>query len=255
MFVVRRYSREGGANIVFEKEGATDAHTQQRVTSENYYYRYLKGNDGKSCIWATISIWKVSVDDLDIPWQWNYNGMKEKEKKGSSNEYKTVKRRLFQRKIFPFDSYYLEFDLIIVRARVKERNSIHSRMIGRETRKRVQEGCRRTFEKFDSFISRNGGRKKNLKSASSSRPPPPLESWRFRLHRKEWAWRNRSSDKFLRQGLNREKILSTYASDRFYLRFRTFLFPPFLSPTLSLAPLQRFYTIFYIYILYGGTVK
>lgn len=175
MFVVRRYSREGGANIVFEKEGATDAHTQQRVTSENYYYRYLKGNDGKSCIWATISIWKVSVDDLDIPWQWNYNGMKEKEKKGSSNEYKTVKRRLFQRKIFPFDSYYLEFDLIIVRARVKERNSIHSRMIGRETRKRVQEGCRRTFEKFDSFISRNGGRKKNLKSASSSRPPPSLE--------------------------------------------------------------------------------
>lgn len=123
MFVVRRYSREGGANIIFEKEGATDAHTQQRVTSENYYYRYLKGNDGKSCIWATISIWKVSVDDLDIPWQWNYNGMKEKEKKGSSNEYKTVKRRLFQRKIFPFDSYYLEFDLIIVRARVKERKS------------------------------------------------------------------------------------------------------------------------------------
>ena len=81
----------------------------------------------------------------------------------------------FGGKYFPSILIIFEFDLIIVRARVKERNSIHSRMIGRETRKRVQEGCRRTFEKFDSFISRNGGRKKNLKSASSSRPPPSLE--------------------------------------------------------------------------------
>lgn len=153
----------------------------------------------------------------------------------------------FRGKYFPSILIIFEFDLIIVRARVKERNSIHSRMIGRETRKRVQEGCRRTFEKFDSFISRNGGRKKNLKSASSSRPPPPLESRRFRLHRKEWAWRNRSSDKFLRQGLNREKILSTYASDRFYLRFRTFLFPPFLSPTLSLSTTLLYFI--YIYFI------
>lgn len=134
MFVVRRYSREGGANIVFEKEGATDAHTQQRVTSENYYYRYLKGNDGKSCIWATISIWKVSVDDLDIPWQWNYNGMKEKEKKGSSNEYKTVKRRLFRRKIFPFDSYYFRiwFNYCTSSSERKKEQRIHSRMIERK---------------------------------------------------------------------------------------------------------------------------
>lgn len=247
MFVVRRYSREGGANIVFEKEGAHTT-TCARVTSENYYYRYLKGNDGKSCIWATIPIRKVSVDDLDIPWRWNYNGMKEKEKKGSSNEYKRVKGRLFRRKIFPFDSYYFRiwFNYCTNSSERKKQQRIHSRMI---ERKMYREDVGELSRNSTLLFPRNGGRKKNLKSASSSRPPPPLESRRFRLHRKEWAWRNRSSDKFLRQGLNREKILSTYASDRFYLRFRTFLFPPFLSPTLSLAPLQRFY-ILYIYIFY-----
>lgn len=173
MFVVRRYSREGGANIVFEKEGAHTT-TCARVTSENYYYRYLKGNDGKSCIWATIPIRKVSVDDLDIPWQWNYNGMKEKEKKGSSNEYKTVKRRLFQRKIFPFDSYYFRiwFNYCTNSSERKKQQRIHSRMI---ERKMYREDVGELSRNSTLLFPRNGGRKKNLKSASSSRPPPSLE--------------------------------------------------------------------------------
>lgn len=250
------FEGRGGKHSFREGRSHGRAHTTTcaRVTSENYYYRYLKGNDGKSCIWATISIWKVSVDDLDIPWQWNYNGMKEKEKKGSSNEYKTVKRRLFQRKIFPFDSYYFRiwFNYCTSSSERKKEQRIHSRMIERK----MYRGDVGELSRNSTLLFPGTGEGRKIWRAHRLRDPLPLSrELEISLAQEGMGLKEQKLGQILATGIeSRENLI--------HLRLGSLLSPisdiplpsVLVANSLSRSSATLLYFI-YIYILYGGTVK
>lgn len=114
----------------------------------------------------------------------------------------------FGGKYFPSILIIFEFDLIIARARVKERNSIHSRMIGRETRKRVQEGCRRTFKKFDSFISPERGKEEKSEERIVFETPSPSREPEISLAQEGMGLKEQKLGQILATGIeSRENLI------------------------------------------------